>query len=854
MMFLYWIKMLMFLILIKHIKSWSSASDKLVLSITKLEALDMWRLKMEWNMNSEEHRNQTYEIQVGRTKNMDVIDTISLNAVVNTTIWRSQMPLNCTDHSVRIRHISHNSTLGSWSAWKTHYGNENLSQSKFKMYPEQQVLKEGSTVLFCCVYSEDTNITSLYFKNTPYEAINISPRVKAIRVENITATNSWGVNFYCDKRDETTAYNFITFPPEKPQNITCETKDLRNVNCSWKVRRAHNLGKRFKRMYTLVIRDSEAGSCDSEGLFVSCIFKVIQHWVTYNITLFETNRLGKASEQHVFNITERVFPFPELSKVSAGVLDATVVLQLNGNFEGLSITCQIQVKPGETIQEMQQKGSNVSQRYTFKIKELQPSMNYNTRGRCAIQGNEWGKWTNHGAFVTGHLVTVDVWRQIRGHPNRTVTLLWHTVKTYPELYIEAYEVCKSREGPQRNVCINVTQTPLNLTVDAHVINITVRAVIQAGLSVPSQITIPSAYTGGMLEEKRIMGNAEGFQLSWMRDSTTTCDYIVEWCKLSVPHSIEWRKVPANQTYLTLEAGLFKPGVRYAFTVYGCNAKGHRPHEKQIGYLEEQKPSKFPTLDPNPIVTWSSATLKWSFKEGDPSHTGFITGYKITRQKDFNSDISTSLIDKPHIKSFTFSDLEEDQSYIFLLAACSSAGCGPDTSATIATAKNYPLLLVKISVSLLVLVACCICLCYFRKTLKRIPDKFSFLHLKALDLDEDLYKASEKIRSLKIEDCRWCDVEVLDLHTSLVQKSWLTGTEDPRHSFIAHKVKVPSFTTPSYQLTTGAWDRQNTNLTNFTYVSSGRQDLSEETAKTDGKVQEPNNPLFISDYVTHLCEL
>lgn len=49
-----------------------------MLSIIKLEALDMWRLKMEWNMNGEEHRNQTYEIQVGRTKNMDIIDNVSL--------------------------------------------------------------------------------------------------------------------------------------------------------------------------------------------------------------------------------------------------------------------------------------------------------------------------------------------------------------------------------------------------------------------------------------------------------------------------------------------------------------------------------------------------------------------------------------------------------------------------------------------------------------------------------------------------------------------------------------------------------------------------------------------------------
>lgn len=32
---------------------------------------------MEWMMNqNEEERNQTYEIQVGRTKNMDIVDSV----------------------------------------------------------------------------------------------------------------------------------------------------------------------------------------------------------------------------------------------------------------------------------------------------------------------------------------------------------------------------------------------------------------------------------------------------------------------------------------------------------------------------------------------------------------------------------------------------------------------------------------------------------------------------------------------------------------------------------------------------------------------------------------------------------
>lgn len=81
----------------------------------------------------------------------------------------------------------------------THFlvGEMNLAHDEIRMFPEDEVLREGSTVMFCCIYSTETNITSMFFNNTEYKVINISPQVKAIRVENIKATNTYGVNFYC---------------------------------------------------------------------------------------------------------------------------------------------------------------------------------------------------------------------------------------------------------------------------------------------------------------------------------------------------------------------------------------------------------------------------------------------------------------------------------------------------------------------------------------------------------------------------------------------------------------------------------------------------------------------------------
>lgn len=114
-----------------------------------------------------------------------------------------------------------------------------------------------------------------------------------------------------------------------------------------------------------------------------------------------------------------------------------------------------------------------------------------------------------------------------------------------------------------------------------------------------------------------------------------------------------------------------------------------------------------------------------------------------------------------------------------------------------------------------------------------------------------FKASEQIRTFRIEECHWCDVEVEEVnHHTVIQNTWMTDAEDPNHPFITHNtVSKPSFLSSSYQLTTGKWTNQNTDLTNFTYVSSEQKGLSE---KTDGKEQENKTLGFISDYVTSVA--
>ncbi|XP_073696227.1 leukemia inhibitory factor receptor [Garra rufa] len=359
----HWTHMLTVFILLENLKGWNSSDAVTVPDIIKLQALDMWRLEMEWTMNqNEEQRNQTYEIQVGRTENMDVVDSMNVSRgsleAVHTLVWTSQLPLNCVDHSVRIRLISDASPFSSWSSWKTVYGETNLAHDEIR-FPEEQVLREGSTVMFCCIYPTETHITSMYFGNVAYEVINISSRVKAIRVVNIKVTYSYGVNFFCNNTSIDKAINYVTFPPEKPLDFRCETEDMRQASCSWKIRRAPNLKRNQKRKYTLLISDSKSVHCEVKSTHPApCKFDVIQQQITYNITLLVTNSLGQESETYIFNITDRgesfyvkikfiaVFPVPKHLEVTAGAFDSLVILQLNGNFSGFLLICQIELEPG----------------------------------------------------------------------------------------------------------------------------------------------------------------------------------------------------------------------------------------------------------------------------------------------------------------------------------------------------------------------------------------------------------------------------------------------------------------------------------------------------------------------------
>ncbi|KAF7687765.1 leukemia inhibitory factor receptor, partial [Silurus meridionalis] len=259
-------------------------------------------------------------------------------------VWTSALPLQCADHSVRVRRVP-----GSWTEWTTLHGEQNIPSSRVRLFPAQEVLQEGSSIFFCCIPPDGARVTAIHFSNTPYPLINIGRRVGAIRVHQLNIT-MMGVNLVCqdDSGNERAVLNYVTFPPEKPKNLSCATRNLKNIVCSWTPGKEPNLSSVRRRRYTLHILNSDGVMFPCDKRPSSCEFPVLPDLIFYNISVVVKNSLGEERETYAFNITHRVFPVLEDLVVIPSALNAEVYWTLDGSFTDLQLLCQITMEPINT--------------------------------------------------------------------------------------------------------------------------------------------------------------------------------------------------------------------------------------------------------------------------------------------------------------------------------------------------------------------------------------------------------------------------------------------------------------------------------------------------------------------------
>ncbi|PWA15728.1 hypothetical protein CCH79_00009066, partial [Gambusia affinis] len=720
-------------------------------------------LVVSWPRNRGASESDIYEIQISRTKSRTVIYNKNVSIPTRDSgwsilTWISDLPLECVDHSVRIRSFCHQNVPSPWSNWVTNHGARAATTSL--MFPSERLLKEGSSAKLCCVPPVGVDITSITFRKDSYPLLNVGDGVKAILVTNLTFPTILIKKLFFSCVDSTgkisLVENAVGFVPQTPRNLNCTTSDMRNITCTWDPERKGDQSNSNYQNHTLHFENTGQASIHCQPL--SCTFPAVPQQQEYKIRLEVKNQLGEATATHSFNISDRVSPVLELDTVEYGVTDVSLIWIVEGNLTQNKLLCQVSTG-NETNRELPCSSENGLCK--MRLVGLRPNRTYSAKARCSINGRFWGQWTKPVSFIT---------------PS--------TVK------IQSYVVQWSQEGQTVTELKDSGQSQADIPIGPSRCNFTVKAVLSLGSSIPASIIIIPPKDDSEIPpvKKRLSRTADGFHLWWNAQTLVTCGHTVEWCILGskAPCTLQWMKVPkGNSTFLP--ARYFKPGRRYSFGIYGCTDHGDKLLETQTGYIQERTSVQPPRIIEPVKRTYASVTLEWHYDEEDPAQPAFITGYLVTVQEvqtDARLGHAAILfnvsVDDPRQKSVTMEGLQQDQEYVCSVSALTTVGPGVPASITIRTKVNYISHLAKILTPILLLLGCTILLWPQRKMLKNgLREIFTYpagMNIKTPEFESFLYKTCQKLRSQREEECISCDIEVLTVKSLWHESSTLRDPE------------------------------------------------------------------------------
>ncbi|XP_054411473.1 leukemia inhibitory factor receptor isoform X1 [Pongo abelii] len=764
-------------------------------------------LYLKWNDRGSvfPHRsNVIWEIKVLRKESMALVKLVTHNTTLSgkDTLhhwsWASDMPLECAIHFVEIRcYIDnlHFSGRKEWSDWSPVKNISWIPDSQTKVFPQDKVILVGSDITFCCVSQE--KVLSALIGHTNCPLIHLDGENVAIKIRNISVSASSGTNVVFTTEDNIFGtVIFAGYPPDTPQQLNCETHDLKEIICSWNPGRATALVGPRATSYTLVesfsgkyvrLKRAEAPTNESYQL----LFQMLPNQEIYNFTLNAHNPLGRSQSTILVNITEKVYPHTPTSFKVKDINSTAVKLSwhLPGNFAKINFLCQIEIKKSNSVQEQRNvtiKGVENSS-YLVALDKLNPYTLYTFRIRCSTETFwKWSKWSNKKQHLTTEAIPSkgpDTWREWSSD-GKNLIIYWKPLPiNEANGKILSYNVsCSSDEETQSLSEIPDPQHKAEIRLDKSDYIISVVAKNSVGSSPPSKIAsmeIPN----DDLKIEQVVGMGKGILLTWHYDPNVTCDYVIKWCNSSrsEPCLMDWRKVPSNSTETVIESDQFRPGVRYHFFLYGCRNQGYQLLRSMIGYIEELAP----IVAPNFTVEDTSADsilVKW---EDIPVEElrGFLRGYlfyfgkgerdtsKMRVLESGRSDIKVKNITDISQKTLRIADLQGKTSYHLVLRAYTDGGVGPEKSMYVVTKENSVgliiAILIPVAVAVIVGVVTSI-LCYRkREWIKETfyPDIPNPENCKALQFQKSVCEGSSALKTLEMNPCTPNNVEVLETRSA-----------------------------------------------------------------------------------------
>ncbi|XP_006874738.1 PREDICTED: leukemia inhibitory factor receptor [Chrysochloris asiatica] len=765
-------------------------------------------LHIKWNDKGSifpHHSNAIWQIKILRKKRMEIVTIVTHNTTLNgkDTVhewsWTSDIPLECVTHFVSIRcYIEdlHFSGHKEWSRWSPVKNISWSSGSQPKVFPQDKVILVGSNITFCCVIQEQ--VLSALIGNEQCPLIHLDGENVAIKIYNISISQSSGTNvvFTTDNNMVGTVV-FAGYPPDSPQELSCETHDLKEIICTWNPGRVTGLLGPRNTSYTL--HESFSGkktafkrTDEPTNESYQLLFQLIPNQEIYNFTLNAQNPLGQSEATILVNITQRVYPHTPTSFKVKDTNSTAVTLSwdLLGSFAKINLLCQIEINKSNSEQELRNitvEGLENST-YLVTLDKLNPYTNYTFRIRCASETFwKWSNWTIEKQHLTIEAIPSkgpDTWREWSSD-GKNLIIYWKPLPiNEANGRILSYNVsCSLDEKTQSLSEIPDRQHKAEIQLDKNDYIISVVAKNSAGSSPPSKIPSMEIPNDDLKIEKAV-GVGRGISLTWNYDPNMTCDYVIKWCNSSGPRPclMDWKKVPSNRTEAVIESDEFQPGVRYHFFLYGCRNRGYQLLRSVIGYIEELAP----IVAPNFTVEDTSADsiiVKW---EDIPVEElrGFLRGYlfyfgkgergtsKMRGLESGPSDVKVKNITDLSQKTLRIADLQGKTSYHLVLRAYTSGGIGPEKSMYVVTKENSVgliiAILIPVAVAVIVGVVTSI-LCYRkREWIKETfyPDIPNPENCKALQFQKSVCEGSSALKTLEMNPCTPNNVEVLETRSTV----------------------------------------------------------------------------------------
>lgn len=712
------------------------------------------QVTLQWTVPHLTHKEvkMVFQIEISRIKTSNIIwvenysTTVRQNQALHWN-WKSEIPLECVKHFLRIRAMVDDgkfppqSSWSNWSPWKEASVQVSVAPDAVLIYPKNKLLEEGSNVTICFVYGKNLYDVSCKFQDEPIHGEQLDSHVLIAKLNNVAFRNPQGTNIYCQVMSNTTenmfgTVLFVSRVLEEPKNFSCETQDFKTLKCSWEPGVDTGVSWHQQPSETYTLYESFSGRLEHSDKRNSYNWQITDDsQETYNFTLTAENLLRKRSVNLIFNLTHRVHPKAP-HDVTLEIINATranMTWKVQSGGDNHTLLCQVQLqREGEMIQE-----HNVSVHVTsnYLFSDLAPDTEYKARVRCAGANHvwKWSGWTQE-EFSTPEAApsqALDVWRQVWSeNGSHFVMFLWKPLlKSQANGKIIFYNIVvenQDRPTESEHYFLRAPSIGIKLNLDPGSYKIHITANNSVGTSPESVIVLTNDSGTEEVHEKRIKGTKDGFHISWEPVSGDALGYVVEWC----PHSrhqycsSQWEKLGPNTTSTIITSDAFKPGIRYNFKIFEISMQQTAQLlGKQTGYSQELVPLKNPKVE---IInlTSNSFFLRWQNYSTD-FQPGFIEGYYVyLKSKEMHCDQKAERtplpdnsvlckydINDPEKKTFAMTNLRPETLYEFIVIPYTSVGQGPSeafTKVTTSDERSYMLLQIILPMTLgvfLLIIAC-----------------------------------------------------------------------------------------------------------------------------------------------------